>query len=121
MYNPSTALVFLNDTAWFHHWVRQCISVRFENEIMTLIYCTTNALESVLVDEGIGFCLVAVRDSEDILRARAGTSPFYAAETGVYADYLTGGVGGGGSRLGENRYGVVRLMFCQFKTNRIPQ
>ena len=84
--------------------VRQCISVRFENEIMTLVYCTTNALESVLVDEGIGFCLVAVRDFGDILRARAGTSPFYAAETGVHADYLTGGVGDGGSRLGENRY-----------------
>jgi len=80
---------------------------------MALVYCTMNTPESVLgIDEGIGFCLVAVRDSGDILRARAGTSPFYAAEAGVYADYLTGGVGDGGSRLGENRYGVVGLMFC---------
>jgi hypothetical protein len=70
-----------------------------------------NTLESVLVDEGIGFCLVAVRDSGNILRARAGTSPFYVAETGVHSDYLTGGVGDGGSRLGENRDGVVGLMF----------
>ena len=72
--------------------VREGVSVRLEYKIPPLGQVATDAFETVLVDQGVFFSLLAVRNAGDVLAAGAAAGPLNGAESIVQSNNVTIGI-----------------------------